>query len=607
MSATLTGIFLDAVERHDKASQFLVKQVGEWRPISARETYAAVEAVALGLRAIGVARGDRVALLAETRYEWAVCDLAILGIGAVTVPIYPTLVAAQVARLMRDAEVRVAVVSNAIQREKARAARAEVPTFETVIEIDRAPTEPARPGELSLDEVRTRGLAAREGDANAFRASLATITPDDLATIIYTSGTTGDPKGAMLTHGNIASNVASCLEVYALTPADTCLSFLPLSHIFERMAGLYAMLAGGATIAYAENMEAVGANATEVHPTILTGVPRFYEKVYAKVMDSVSKRPPVMQRLFHWGLARGRARARAHFAGRALSPLAELEARLADRLVGRVIRERMGGRLRYGISGGAPLNPSVLEFFFAIGIPILEGYGLTETSPVICLNRPGHEKPGSVGPPIPGVEVRLGPEGEVLTRGPHVMRGYYHNPEATREAIRDGWFHTGDVGRIDADGCLSITDRIKDLLVTAGGKKVAPQPIEARLKESRWVGEAVLLGDRRPFVVCLLAPDFEQLETEARDRGWTAASRRALIERPEVHALYEAEIARVNASLAPFERIKKFDLIDHELTLERGELTPSLKVKRRVIAEHFGPAIEALYGAEPRHAAAAEG
>jgi long-chain acyl-CoA synthetase len=306
------------------------------------------------------------------------------------------------------------------------------------------------------------------------------------------------------------------------------LSFLPLCHIFERMAGLYAMLAAGVTIAYAESFESVPRNVLEVHPTLVNAVPRFYEKVYARIQERGAGLHGLQGRLFRWGLERGKARARAHFEGRALPPKDAFLAALADRLVMRKIRAGLGGRLRLCISGGAPLPAEVMEFFIAIGVTVLEGYGLTETSPVICLNRPGQERPGSVGPPLPGVEIRIGEDGEILTRGPHVMRGYFHNEPATRAAIRDGWFHTGDVGRIEPDGRLVITDRLKDLLVTAGGKKVAPQPLEARLKGSRWVSEAVLLGDRQPYIVALIVPDFPALEAEANAHGWaTDPPRRA--------------------------------------------------------------------------------
>jgi long-chain acyl-CoA synthetase len=323
--------------------------------------------------------------------------------------------------------------------------------------------------------------------------------------------------------------------------------------------------------------------------------PRFYEKVFARVMESRGKMNPVRRTLFDWGMAQGRARARAHFARQPLGGVAALQAAVADRLVAKAIRARVGGRLRFCISGGAALPPQVLEFFFAIGIPIREGYGLTETSPVICLNPPGREKPGSVGPPLPGVEVRIGDQGEIQTRGPGVMKGYFHNEEATAVALEGGWFHTGDIGQFDDEGYLHITDRLKDLLVTAGGKKVAPQPIEAQLKTAPVIGEAVLLGDGRPYVVALLVPHLANLEAVARQRGWSPNGDSSWLHGPEVQALYQAEIDRVNADLAPFEKIKRFALLERELSQDEGELTPTLKVRRRVITERFAPQIESLY------------
>ncbi len=606
MTRTLIQIFLDTVEAHHKTAQFVRKIDGAWQELSADAALERVECLALGLESLGVTRGDRVAILAETRLEWALTDLAVLGLGAVSVPVYPTLIATQVATQLRDSETRVAVVSTLTQLEKLRSVCDSLPSLDAIVVMDGVASTGGstgdatpRPREFCFDDVVARGRELRTRDPNAFRARAAAVRPDDLATIIYTSGTTGDPKGAMLTHGNISSNVEACLAVIQLVPTDICLSFLPLSHILERMAGLYAMLAGGATIAYAENMETVGLNAAEIKPTVLLGVPRFYEKVHARILDAAGKRPPIARRLFQWGLARGTERARARFERRSLGPLAKLSIALADRLVGKTIRARMGGRLRFCVSGGAPLAPHTLEFFFAIGIPILEGYGLTETSPVICLNVPGGEKPGAVGPPIPGVEVRIGDEGEILTRGPHVMTGYYRNPTATSAVIRDGWFHTGDIGKFDADGCLMITDRLKDLLVTAGGKKVAPQPIEASLKTSEWIAEAVLIGDQRPYIAALLVPDFARLHADHAASGGSPLDARALLALPEVRERFAREIERVNAGLAPFERIKRFSLFERELSQDAGELTPSLKVKRRVICERYHAMIEALYESAP--------
>jgi long-chain acyl-CoA synthetase len=612
VAPTLIGLFLDAVEGHRKPIQFMSRTADGWQSISADRAHSDVECLALALRELGVQHGDRVALLSESRYEWPITDLAVVGLGAVTAPIYPTLTAEQCRRVLENSEAMAVVASDGEQLAKIREAARGLAHVRFMVVVD----EPAAgSNEHSFAALLERGAELRLREPNTFRAIADAVQPSDLATLIYTSGTTGEPKGAMLTHDNITSNVAACLQFFEIRPDDVCLSFLPLCHIFERMGGLYAMLAGGATIAYAESIEAVARNAIEVRPTVMMGVPRFYEKIHARVMENAVKMPWLRRRVFEWGLGVGRAVARGHFARRAPGPWLALQSGLADRLVGAEIRKRVGGRLRFCISGGAPLASHVMEFFFAVGIPIYEGYGLTETSPVICLNPSGRVKLGSVGRPIPGVEVKIaassdfppGPEGrpvgEILTRGPHVMQGYFRNEAATREALRDGWFHTGDVGYLDDENYLFITDRLKDLLVTAGGKKVAPQPIEASLKHSRWIAEAVLLGDGRPYIVALLVPNFRNLEAEAKTRGWTAAGRAELLERPEVQALYQAAVDHVNAGLAPFQTIKRFTLLERELTQEAGELTPTLKVKRRVIVQRFGETLEKLY-ARPASAAA---
>jgi len=535
-----------------------------------------------------------VALLSENRYEWAITDLATLGQGAVTVPIYPTLTAPQCQYILENSEAQVCVVSTPAQMEKVLAVAASLPKLATIVVMDPPPAE-RDPRVRAWTAVLADGERRRTADPNGFRVLADATRPNDLATIIYTSGTTGEPKGAMLTHDNIASNVLACLEVVELKPSDSCLSFLPLCHIFERMAGLYAMLAAGCTIAYARSVDTVAADAQEVRPTILCGVPRFFEKVYARVMENAGQQPALRRAIFHWGLGVGQQMARLRFQGKTAGLGLGFVATVADRLVGHKVRERVGGRIRYCISGGAPLGPKILEFFFAIGIPILEGYGLTETSPVICLTQPGRERPGAVGPPIPGTEIRFGPEGELLVKGPGVLQGYFRNEEATRAALRDGWFHTGDVGHLDDEGFLRITDRLKDLLVTAGGKKVAPQPLEAKLKTSRWVSEAVMLGDQRPYCVALLVPNFANLEAEAKAKGWPAGSRRELLASPGVRSLYQGMIDELNAGLAPFETIKRFELLDRDLSAEAGELTPTLKVRRKIVSQTFAGLIEGMY------------
>jgi long-chain acyl-CoA synthetase len=595
LAETLIQLFFDTVDHRPRPDLFMRKVHGRWEEISAERSLADVESLGLALRELGLQTGDRVALLSENRYEWPICDLAILGQGAVTVPIYPTLTAEQCRHIVGDAQASIAIVSTHAQLLKMHAAIAGLPGVRAILHMDPIPEREDMDRELGA--VLRRGAELRAAGPRAFRTLAAAVSPDDLATIIYTSGTTGEPKGAMLSHDNIAFDVRACLKRVDLSPADRCLSFLPLCHIFERMAGLYAMLTQGVSIAYAESIDTVANDAIHTRPTVLCGVPRFYEKVFARVMENAAKQPPLRRALFHWGIAAGTRRARARFARRALAPHHALAAAIADRLVGAAVRHRVGGRLRFGISGGAPLHPKVMEFLFAVGIPVIEGYGLTETSPVICLNVPGRERPGSVGPAVDGVEVAIGEEGEILTRGRHVMKGYFRNEEATRLALREGWFHTGDVGHLDEEGCLFITDRLKDILVTAGGKKVAPQPIEARLKTSRWVSEAVLLGDRRPYVVALLVPNFANLEHEARARAWPHTTPAELLARPEVRTLYQSELDRLNAGLAPFEQVKTFGLLDRELSAEAGEVTPTLKVRRRIIAERFSDMIQNLYSA----------
>jgi long-chain acyl-CoA synthetase len=590
MAETLIGVFLETVKRRGSRTVFSRRGPDGWESIGADRALADVEALGLALSSLGLARGDRVAMLSENRYEWPLTDLAAQGIGAILVPIYPTLTSEQVRGILDNCGARMLVLSSAAQLAKVRPVLASLPALQTLLVMDDTPLE--APRERPFVELQRAGEELRRRDPQAFRTRASEVKPEDVATIIYTSGTTGEPKGAMLTHANIISNVDACLEMVNFGPTDVTLSFLPLCHIFERMAGLYAMLRAGATIAYARNPESVPVDVVEVKPTMICGVPRFYEKVHARVLESVAKRSKPEQALFRWGLAQGLRRARAHFAGREIDDLA---LRLADLLVMRKVRARMGGRLRMCISGSAALAPETIDFFFGIGIPVLEGYGLTETSPVIALNPPGRERPGSVGKPVQGVEVRIGEQGEILTRGPHVMRGYYRNDEATRVAIRDGWFHTGDVGRFDDDGYLYITDRLKDLLVLAVGKKVAPQPIEAQLKKSPIVSEAVLLGDKHPYVVCLISPNVAALEEIAKEKGWTWRTRAELMALPEVRALYDAEITALNATLAPFEKIRRFALLDEEWSQENGTLTATLKVKRRVVAARYAALIESLY------------
>jgi len=567
--------------------------------IDGLSTYAFFERirdVALGLERIGVSRGDRVAIVSESRPEWLVADLAILTLGAVTVPVYPTLTAAQTRYILADAGARAAFASDRTQAEKLAEIRHALPGLETTVLV--SGDRDGLPGStLTLAEVAELGhdrLRVSWGLARAYHDQARQVAPDDLATLIYTSGTTGDPKGVMLTHANIVSNVKACCEVLDLGPDDVALSFLPLSHSFERTVA-YIYLASGTTVVFAEAIETIPRDLGLVRPTMMTGVPRLFEKMHARIVEAGTSGSAVRRALFRWAVAVGRARSRARLAGRRPSIVTALQFPLADRLVLSKIRARTGGRLRYLVSGSAALPLAVAEFFHAVGLRLLEGYGLTETAPVLTVNPPDAPRLGTVGPPIPGVELRIAEDGEILARGPNVMVGYYNQPEATAAVLRDGWLHTGDIGELDERGYLRITDRKKDIVITSGGKKVVPQPVESALKSHPLVAEAMVIGEKRRFPAVLIVPDFAALERRLAELGRPAGPRAELVARPDVRELYQAVVDEVNRNLAQFERLKRFALLPEELSIERGELTPTMKVRRKVVEERYRSVIETMY------------
>ncbi len=563
--------------------------------LSTKEMFERIRELALGFASLGVSSGDRVAMVSESRPEWLLCDMAILALGAVTVPIYPTLNGPQVQYILADASARLAVVSTRVQLEKVQTVRHLLPALEAVVVIDEAAASKA--SVMGLAEVERRGheqITSTWGTAKAFRDRAREVRPNQLATIIYTSGTTGEPKGVMLTHGNLVSNLFAADECLNLTADDVALSFLPLSHGFERMASFLYLLTG-TTMIFAESFDTIGRDIALVRPTMVTAVPRVYEKIQARILEKAQASPGAKAALFRWGLAAATRRAQAELRGRRVNPLTGLQAKIADRLVFSKVRAGVGGRLRIAVSGSAPLPVNVMEFFSAVGLPIIEGYGLTETAPILTVNPPAALRVGSVGKPVRDVELRIAPDGEILARGANVMAGYYNKPEATAEVLRDGWFHTGDIGTIDDAGYLSITDRKKDLLVTSGGKKIAPQPIENTLKRSPLIGEAVVLGDRRNYATALIVPDFAALERRLKDLGRPPAERDALVKREDVIALYDEIVDGLNRELAQYERIKRFALLPREFSIESGELTPTLKVKRKVVGEKWAEAIEGLY------------
>jgi long-chain acyl-CoA synthetase len=586
---TLAELFFEGLERQ-RADAVREHVGGEWRSISHAEIEERVRAIAAALPALGIERGDRVAILSENRPEWAQADYGMLCSGILCVPLYGTLPAEQVAFILQDSGARAIFVSTAEQYDKIRRIRGELPALEHVITFDALSA--TEPGVRSLDEVLELGRGQGAEDAAAFRERALEAKPDDVATILYTSGTTGQPKGVMLTHNNIASNCRAIDLLIDIDESDRSLSFLPLSHVFQRMVD-YFLFWQGCTIAYVSNMEAVADSMVEVRPTVVPSVPRLYEKIYAKVLSATG----IKRRLVFWARGVGMRRTEAVLEGRSAGPWVNVQHRITDRLVFSKLRARTGGQLRFFISGGAPLNPVIARFFYSAGILVLEGYGLTETSPVTNVNTPDAFRFGTVGKPVPGTEVAIAEDGEVLVRGPQVMKGYFNRPEATREVIdEDGWFHTGDVGDLDDDGYLRITDRKKELIVTAGGKNIAPQPIENAAKTSRFVAEAVVVGDRRPFPVMLLVPAFDQVEAWGQSQGLRWPSRSEMVADERVRERIEADVQERLAGLARFEMPKRFALLEEEFSIDREELTPTLKVRRRTVERNYAPIIAELYG-----------
>ena len=590
---TLTQLFFDAAERYDRRDALQVKVNGAYQPISHRTVVERVRHVALGLQELGLTRGDRVAILSENRPEWAIADFGCLTAGLTDVPVYPTLPAEQVRYVIADSGARIVLASTAEQAAKVAAVRAELPAVTHVVTF--AAEKP--PGvDLTLAELERMGAAAESPERLArYKAESRAAKPDDLATLIYTSGTTGAPKGVMLTHDNFYSNVAAAARSIPFGGRDVALSFLPLSHVFERMGGHYLMWHTGTSIAYAESVETVPIDMGLVKPTLMLSVPRLYEKMYARVLENAMAGGAAKQRIFFWARSVADRWADEKLAGRERGGVLALQYRIAQKLVFSKLKARTGGSLRYFVSGGAPLSPEINKFFYAAGLVILEGYGLTETSPVIAVNTPEAFRLGTVGRPVDGVEVRIAADGEILTRGPHVMRGYYNRPDDTAAIIdADGWLHTGDIGVLE-DGFLRITDRKKDIIVTAGGKNIAPQPIEGRIKTNKFVSQAVMLGDKRPFPIVLVVPDLEQLETWARAEGLTWTTPGELVALPAVRAKMEREVLGQLGGLAGFETPKKIALLERDFTIDGGELTPKLSVKRKVVEERYRGVIEGLY------------
>jgi long-chain acyl-CoA synthetase len=593
--ATIPEMFLNLTDKymHDERPMILRKIDGAYQPLKYSEMRTMVSRFYHGLAKLGVKRGDRVGILSENRPEWVVADLACLYHGAADVPIFPSQTAKQVEFILKDAGTSVIVVSNSFQLTKVLRIRDEVKSLKHVIVMNELDDIPE--GVLTFTQVLDAGNNEHNRHPNALREASITVKPEDLCSIIYTSGTTGNPKGVMLTHDNFAFNVLSATKIIEINDKDLLLSFLPLCHVFERMAGYYTAISCGATIAYAESIETVAENMIEVKPTVVVAVPRLFERIYNRIARMVEKGSGAKKKIFYSSIAVGRKFVHAQKHGGA-GMLLRTQHALAEKLVFGKLKERTGGRIRYFVSGGAALPRELGEFFEAVGMIVIEGYGLTESSPVIAANHLGRHKFGSVGFALPGVEVKIAEDGEILTRGPHVMKGYYNNKKATEESIdSDGWLHTGDIGMLDTEGYLYITDRKKHLFVSSGGKNIAPQPIESLFASNEFIDQFVLIGDKRMFLTALIVPDFTALKEYADSHNIPYKDQSELVSHSEIYKLIEGTIQGTQKDLANFEKVRRFTLLDEPFTIENGQMTPSLKIRRKMVEERYQDMIESMY------------
>lgn len=594
---TIPEIYLHLTEEFGPKSDhgiFKQKINGKYEDISYATFKEETDAVAMGLASLGVKRDDKIAIIGENRPEWVYTDLAILGLGGVDVPIYPISTSETIEFILNNSEAVGIVVSNQFHMNKVLKVRDKVKSLRFIVVMNEIDTGGERDVYL-LSDLKNLGKEFAKDNPNHFRDNIGLSREDDLCTLIYTSGTTGEPKGVMLTHKNIISNVMAVHEIIEVTVNDLFLSFLPLSHIFERMAGYYLPLTTGSQIAYAESIEKVASNLVEVKPTVMTAVPRLFERIYSKIKKGVDASPEKKQKIFNWAIAIGEEYHVARKTEHGVPVGLKLKHKLADKLVFSKIREKTGGRLRFFVSGGAALARELGVFFESVGILVLEGYGLTESSPVIAVNRPFNYKFGTVGHTMPGVEVKIAPDGEILAYGPNIMKGYYKNKEETDKTIKNGWLHTGDIGVFDAEGFLMITDRKKSLFKTTGGKYIAPTPIENMFLGSKYIDQFIIVGDRRMFITALIVPDFEALKEYADANRITYKDPIELTQMKQIYEMLEKDLGQFQRKLAGYEKVRKFTILEKPFTVEGGEMTPSLKLKRKVIETRYTNLIDEMY------------
>lgn len=580
--------------QNDQRPMFMHKVGGKYQGIGYSELKVKVDNFALGLAAIGVKRGTNIAIISENRPEWVIADMGMMKLGAVSVALYPTLTPKQIEFILIDSCAKYAIVSNQLQLNKLLKVIDDIPLLEKIILMaDDSSINDDRI--YSFSKVIEMGSEFKENNSGYLYDEMSKVKPEDLLTIIYTSGTTGNPKGVMLSHKNLVSNIIASAECIIFNHEDTVLSFLPLSHSYERMAGYYTAVACGATIAYAESIDTVRENLLEVQPTIVTTVPRLFERIYNRLMKQISDEPKIRQKIFSWAIGVGKTYACAR-KNKITSPSLSLQYKIADKLVFQKIKARTGGKIKFFASGGAALASELGEFFEAIGIQIIEGYGMTESSPVISVNRLDDYKWGTVGKPIPDVVVKIAEDGEILVKGPNVMIGYWNNTKETEEIIdKDGWLHTGDIGMFDTEGYLKITDRKKHLFVSSGGKNIAPQHIENLFLQSQFIDQFVLIGDGKMYLSALIVPNFDVIKEYASKHHVSFQTVEDLTNHQEIYKLLETELNKIQRDLANYERIRKFTILSRPLTIENGEITPTLKPRRKIIEENFREVIDKMY------------
>ena len=590
---TLAELFLRSVEKHNRKDALNFKKDGEWQAISSGEMLARIENIALGLYSLGLRKGDKIALLAPNSPEWTLTDAACQFVGIIDVPIYTTLAPNAVEYIIKDSGAQVFFLQNEEYLERVKENLQNCPTLKKIVLFE---TEDAEiENTISLEELENKGAKLKSENPELIKLLSNAVEPDDVATLIYTSGTTGEPKGVMLTHSNLISNAINSANDYSFTRKDKALSVLPLSHVFER-SGMYVYILNGMSVYFAESIDKAADNLREVAPTIFVGVPRIFEKVYARAKVRAAQESRAKELIFDWAIEVGKEYALLVENKQFVPRLLAVKHSIADKIVFSKLREFFGGELRFCITGGAPLSDEIFLIFTGAGISILQGYGLTETSPVVTSNTPMHTKLGTVGKTIRNAEIRLAEDGEIEVSGPNVMLGYYNKPEATREVFTDdGWFKTGDIGAIDEDGFLKITDRKKELFKTSGGKYIAPSPIEQLILGSRFVSQVVLVGNGQKFPAALIVPNFEQLKSYAKHKNLEIQTHAEFCRNPQIIDLIERQIAELSKDLSRYEKVKKFALLENELTVEGGELTPTLKVKRRVVSEKYRDIIEKIY------------